>query len=99
VEDRRSGEGEDGGVEDTTSRSTSTEMARSSVTVRVRESETERDEEDMSTEAPERRRRGRERRAESGDRRWRRWTRGETAVAVAAERRGAAERVRGAIGN
>ena len=53
--------------------------------MRVRESETERDEEDMSTEAPERRRRGQERRAETGDRR--RWTRGETAVAVAAERR------------
>jgi hypothetical protein len=64
VEDRRSGEGEDGGVEHTTSRSTSTEMARSSVTVRVRESETERDEEDTSTEAPERRWRGRERRPE-----------------------------------
>ena len=91
MEDRRSGEGEDGGVEDTTSRSTSTEMARSSVT--VRESETERDEEDTSTEAPERRRRGRERRPEME------WTRGETAVAVAAERSGrATERVRDAIG-
>jgi hypothetical protein len=52
VEDRRSGEGVDGGVEDTTSRSTSTEMTRSSDTVRVRESDTERDEEDTSTEAP-----------------------------------------------
>jgi hypothetical protein len=40
-------------VEDRRSRSTNTEMARSSVT--VRESETERDEEDRSTEAPERR--------------------------------------------
>ena len=49
-------------MEDTTSRSTSTEMARSSVT--VRESETERDEEDTSMEAPERRWRGRERRPE-----------------------------------
>jgi hypothetical protein len=90
VEDRRSGEGVDGGVEDTTSRSTSTEMARSSVTVRVRESETERDEEDTSTEAP-----SGDGEAESGDRRWRRWTRGETAVAVAAERRGAVERLSG----
>ena len=69
MEDRRSGEGVDGGVEDTTSRSTSTEMARSSVTVRVRESETERDEEDTSTEAPERRWRGRERRPEMDERR------------------------------
>ena len=64
-------EGEDGGVEDRRSRSMSTEMARSSVT--VRESETERDEEDRSMEAPERRRRGREPetdgepRAETGD--------------------------------
>jgi hypothetical protein len=80
VEDRRSGEGEDGGVEDTTSQSTSTEMARSSVI--MRESETERDEEDTSTEAPERRRRGRERRPKME------WTRGETTVAVTAARSG-----------
>jgi hypothetical protein len=56
VEDIRSGEAEDGGVEDTTSRSTSTE--------------TERDEEDTSTEAPEWRRREAESgepRAETGD--------------------------------
>jgi hypothetical protein len=43
-----------------------------------------------------RRRRSGDGEVESGDRRW---TRGETAVTVAAERRGAAKRVRGAIGN
>ena len=50
-------------MEDRRSRSTSTEMARSNVT--VRESKTERDEEARSTEAPERRWRGRERKAKT----------------------------------
>ena len=53
-------------MEHTTSRSTSTEMARSSVTVRVRESETEGRGGHVhgGSEAPERRWRGRERRPE-----------------------------------
>lgn len=92
VEDRRSGEGEDGGVEHTTSRSTSTEMARSSVTVRVRESETEGRGGHVHGGAGAEMERPRAETGDGGDGR-------EARRRSQSQRRGATERVRGAIGN
>jgi hypothetical protein len=89
---RRSGEGEDGGVEHTTSRSTSTEMARSSVTVRVRESETEGRGGHVHGGAGAEMERPRAETGDGGDGR-------DARRRSQSQRRGATERVRGAIGN